>query len=212
VVSADAPRKAGRPARPLQREQLLAIAREAFAELGYAGASMGEIASRTGIRKSSLFHHFPTKDELYRESLASTVNDIGALIAHNTASSLPLLERIEKTTRELQLYLGHNRTAARLLLREFIDATAAVPAAGELVHAILQGIVADLEAGMASGVLPRANAPHLALSLIGLHFTFFATPTVSSRLVEADVFDPAVVQKRAEAVVAHVMLLLGAKR
>ena len=85
VVSIDTPRKAGRPARPLHRDQLLAIAREAFAELGYAGASMGEIATRTGIRKSSLFHHFRTKDELYVESLASIVNDIGALIARGSS-------------------------------------------------------------------------------------------------------------------------------
>jgi AcrR family transcriptional regulator len=208
VVSTESPRKAGRPSRPLQREQLLAIAREAFAELGYAGASMGEIASRTGIRKSSLFHHFPTKDELYRESIASTVNDIGELIARGATREGAIDHRVEQATHDLQMYLGRHRTAARLLLREFIDASAAVDAAGDLVDVVLRGTVVLLEEGMASKTFTKRDPHQLALTLIGVHFTFFATPTVSARLIGGDVFDEAVVRTRADAVVSHVRAML----
>ena len=46
------------------RESILDAARTAFAERGYAGASIGDIAGAVGIAKASLLHHFPNKDEL----------------------------------------------------------------------------------------------------------------------------------------------------
>ena len=54
----------GRPKNPVSKATLLQAAGMAFAERGYAGASMADIASRAGIQKASLFHHFPTKDLL----------------------------------------------------------------------------------------------------------------------------------------------------
>ena len=59
------PRSVGRPKNPVSRQFLLEKAREAFAQEGFAGASMGDIAQRAGLRKSSLFHHFPSKEALY---------------------------------------------------------------------------------------------------------------------------------------------------
>lgn len=199
-----------RAARVDPRPRLVDTARETFAQLGYAGASMGVIATRAGIRKSSLFHHFSTKDELYRECLASVVADIGALVAEGLQPGGTTLERIDSSTAALQRYLGQNPVAARLLLREFVDGTAAVDAAGDAVNGVLRFIVDLLDTGMAAGEFPRADSRQLALSLIGLHFTCFATTAVSSRLLEQDVLDPLQVERRAQAVVDQVRALLRA--
>ncbi len=43
------------------RERILAAALELFAQHGFGGASMRELARRVGIRESSLYNHFPGK-------------------------------------------------------------------------------------------------------------------------------------------------------
>lgn len=50
-----------------RRSQIAQCAAEAIAELGYADASMAEIARRAGIAKSVVSYHFADKAELMRE-------------------------------------------------------------------------------------------------------------------------------------------------
>jgi AcrR family transcriptional regulator len=47
------------------RAALLAAAAELFAERGYRGASVDEIAERAGYSKGALYWHFQSKDELF---------------------------------------------------------------------------------------------------------------------------------------------------
>lgn len=47
------------------RERILDVAEALFAERGFAGASMREIAARAGLAAASLYNHFSGKDALY---------------------------------------------------------------------------------------------------------------------------------------------------
>ena len=48
-----------------RRALIVEAAREVFAEAGYAGASMEEIARRAGITKATLYDHFSSKQALH---------------------------------------------------------------------------------------------------------------------------------------------------
>ena len=48
-----------------RREQLLNISREVFAERGFEGASVEEIAARAGVSKPVVYEHFGGKDGAY---------------------------------------------------------------------------------------------------------------------------------------------------
>ncbi|MDW5377524.1 TetR/AcrR family transcriptional regulator [Halomonas sp. HP20-15] len=50
-------------------ENILLAAEQVFAEKGYAGASMGEIAQLAQLPKSNVHYYFSTKEELYRDVL-----------------------------------------------------------------------------------------------------------------------------------------------
>ena len=48
-------------------ERLSQVALELFAERGYSGTSLAQIAQRLGIRKPSLYNYYRSKDELFLE-------------------------------------------------------------------------------------------------------------------------------------------------
>ena len=54
-----------RGARDERRDAIIKIAREAFAEDGYAGTSMSTIAARLGGSKGTLYSYFKSKEELF---------------------------------------------------------------------------------------------------------------------------------------------------
>jgi AcrR family transcriptional regulator len=54
-----------------QRDDIIRTALAYFAQHGYHGASMREIARQVGLSQAGLLHHFPTKAELLTAVLAS---------------------------------------------------------------------------------------------------------------------------------------------
>src|SRR5262245_41309358 len=54
---------------PARRDQLLAVALEAFARQGFHDTSMNGVAEAAGVTKPVLYQHFGSKRELYVELL-----------------------------------------------------------------------------------------------------------------------------------------------
>lgn len=55
---------------PSMRNRLLLAAAQLFVKKGYSGASLSEIAAACDIKKSSLFHHFVSKEAIALETIA----------------------------------------------------------------------------------------------------------------------------------------------
>ncbi|MFW5419899.1 TetR/AcrR family transcriptional regulator [Nocardiopsis sp. CNT-189] len=58
------------------RKALVAEARRLFAERGYAGVGLAEPVRAAGVTKGALYHHFGSKEGLFREVLRQVQGDV----------------------------------------------------------------------------------------------------------------------------------------
>jgi TetR/AcrR family transcriptional regulator len=189
----------------------LSLARSAFAEGGFAGTSMSAIADQAGLRKASLFHHFPNKQELYLEVVGAIAGDLGRLVLDAGLEQGDFLQRLDRLGILVEEYLGTHPDAARLLLRELIDRGPFLRGPGKEVVQMTMGLTARfLQGGMDQGVIPSQDPRQLAVSIAGVHLTWYATSEVTSTFIDSDVFASAQVQQRTEAVLRQVRMLCGA--
>jgi AcrR family transcriptional regulator len=106
--------------RPERHEQLVDVARSLFAERGYDGTSVEEIAARAGVSKPIVYEHFggrETKETLYREVVERAVKQmldqiIGALSGGSAR------ELLEQAALALLEYVEENTDAFRILVRD----------------------------------------------------------------------------------------------
>jgi AcrR family transcriptional regulator len=73
--------KHGQVPRPVRERQLLELAEALFAERGYAGASMDELARRAGVTKPVVYELFGSKDGLFGACVDRSIERLAADIA-----------------------------------------------------------------------------------------------------------------------------------
>ena len=73
--------KHGRVPRPVRERQLLELAEALFAERGYAGASMDELARRAGVTKPVVYELFGSKDGLFAACVDRSIERLAADIS-----------------------------------------------------------------------------------------------------------------------------------
>jgi AcrR family transcriptional regulator len=71
----------GQVPRAVREQQLLELAEELFAERGYAGASMDELARRAGVTKPVVYELFGSKDGLFRVCVDRSIEQLATDIA-----------------------------------------------------------------------------------------------------------------------------------
>ncbi|MDO5675964.1 MAG: TetR/AcrR family transcriptional regulator [Propionibacteriaceae bacterium] len=102
-----------------RREQLIEIARELFAERGFEGTAVEEIAARAGVSKPVVYEHFGGKEGAYavvvdRET-QTLHNSIRSALTSPNAGSRELLER---GAMALLDYIEHRPDGFRILSRD----------------------------------------------------------------------------------------------
>lgn len=100
-----------------RREQLIVIGRAAFAELGFDGASVEEIAARAGVSKPVVYEHFGGKEGLYAVIVDREMLALEKVITHSLSEGT-WHERIEKATVALLNYVEQETDGFLILVRD----------------------------------------------------------------------------------------------
>jgi len=96
---------------------LLDVAVRLFTERGYDGTSMGDLAQASGLSKSSLYHHFSSREQLLRAALDRAVEPLFAVMDEPGARTGRAIERLEHVVRREVEVLVEQLPAVTLLLR-----------------------------------------------------------------------------------------------
>jgi AcrR family transcriptional regulator len=101
-----------------RRAKIEAAATELFAERGYGGASIDEIAARSGVTPPVVYDHFASKQELYRRLLESHFADLRQVWLRNFTGEDPPGQRIARSFDAWFSYIEANPFAGRMLFRD----------------------------------------------------------------------------------------------
>jgi AcrR family transcriptional regulator len=101
-----------------RREQLLDVGRSLFAERGFDGTSIEEIASRAGVSKPVVYEHFRSKEGLYAVVVDREMEHL--LDAITSALTVPAHPRVvlERAAFALLDYIEESTDGFRILVRD----------------------------------------------------------------------------------------------
>jgi AcrR family transcriptional regulator len=189
-------------ARQPSRDKILDCAEELFARRGYAGIGLSEVAERVGLGKSSLFHHFRSKSQLYAAVVARILDRIEAPLTAALAAGGTPVERLERWVDALVDTLARHPTYARLLLRSLFeddDLAGELPEereANETIRRLVAALARVLKEGMTTGAFRPANVPHTLQTLIGATVYHFASGEFGDELIGRPLFAASEVRRR----------------
>ena len=175
---------------PGTRERLLSVAHAHLVARGYHGLSLHDIAAEVGIRKASLYHHYPGgKDHLVADALAHALGRIGD--AFDAAIA------VEETTRgRLVAVARWMRTQDAATARVLRDASGRVPEAdiarlaGLFVERMVRPLRRVIDDGVARGELRPHDAELSSALCLGLLTDLAEVPGLQGRPhLEEDVVD-----------------------
>jgi AcrR family transcriptional regulator len=193
---------------PNSREKILDVAERLFARAGYDGVGLREVAEQVGLGKSSLFHHFNTKDQLYCEVLARVLGRIRRHLDPVINAPISPADKLVRWVETLMDALAEQPTTARLLMRELVEDERFRPAelpeaaaAEANLSGILQGIRGLLEEGVARGVFRSVSVPQTVQTLIGATVYHFASGGFGDKLLGRPVLSAETIKVRKQELV-----------
>lgn len=83
------------PRRPYDIDTLTDVALRVFAERGYDGASMDDVARAAGITKASIYHHVSGKEALLERGLSRALDALFAILAEPDVQRGRAAERLK---------------------------------------------------------------------------------------------------------------------
>jgi AcrR family transcriptional regulator len=184
------------------RDKILDAAEALFARRGFAAVGMREVAEAAGLGKSSLFHHFKSKTDLYAAVVGRILDLFDRRLTQALVGGGDPVTRFDRWIDALFDTLAEHQTSARLLLRSLFedDDLAGESEEEQRVNRAIQHMFSAignlLREGMVAGLFRQASIPHTLQSLVGLTVYHFASGEFGEELLGQPLYSPGEVERR----------------
>ncbi|OUC78072.1 TetR/AcrR family transcriptional regulator [Gordonia lacunae] len=165
-------RRRGRPnvRRELVEREIKENAARLFAERGFAGTTLQDIADATGLTRQAVYHYVDNKDDLFIQLVTEIAGQPAQLLHEiNAMSDLSPADKLRRMARSMALHQMAHGDRFRLLIRsegDLPDHLAKSYASSR--RRVLRELIKLIEAGVDDGTFRAVNARTAALGVIGM--------------------------------------------
>lgn len=154
------------------RGRILDVALSLFAARGYAGTSIHDLAGAAKVAKPALYHHFGSKDGLFRALMEQAEEEAFSVLSKAAERSLPTSDRMLELCVAAFWLATHHGEVIRLALGHSLLAKGAMPArilCPQKARRRRDIVRKLMDQGLADGTFRRElDAEQLTLAFVGL--------------------------------------------
>ncbi|MEZ5137833.1 MAG: TetR/AcrR family transcriptional regulator [Acidimicrobiales bacterium] len=179
------------------RDAILVEARRCFAEHGYEGTSLNEIAEAVGIRRPSLLHHFPSKEAIYSEVFTLSLAEWSVRVEDAVSRGLEGWQKVDLVITTGFRFFMENPEFVRIISREALDDGANLGIdLGAALRPFLQRAMGWFEHEIAAGRFRRVDTEQLLITAYSIMFGYFSEAPFLASLLDRDPMDPQALEAR----------------
>ncbi len=174
-----------------------------FAERGYDGTSLNDIAAGVGIRRPSLLHHFASKELLYRNVFERILSDWLERVSEAVEMDGTGWDKVELVLRAGFALFEDHPDYVRMMRREALDGGVRLGIdLASVLKPLFEAAAEYLDEMMAAGKLRRHDSRHLLIMGYGAILSYFSDAPFITDLLEDDALTSEQIGVHREAVVA----------
>jgi len=149
-------------------ERILAAARVVFAEKGYNGAHVDEIAGVAGVNKATIYYQIGDKDTLYAHVIHQIIGNNAQGIAKVVADAQEPEEKIKAYITFVADAVDRNPELPPIMMREVASGGANMPrVVMEDIASILKTLAEILEEGRKKGIFIETSPFLIHMMIVG---------------------------------------------
>jgi len=166
--------------------KILDAAMEVFAEVGFAGARIDEIAKRSGVNKATIYYRIGDKEALYANVLHDVFADTVEKMLQNVKEAKNPEEKLKTYIRNIFRTVGQNPRLPPILLRELASGGRYFPdtVLKELTR-IISALMGSLKEGVQKGDFIQTNPLTLHLMVAGATLLFKSIESIAENKTAA---------------------------
>lgn len=191
------------------KDRILYAAEEIFADKGFDGTKVQEIANAAQVNKAMLYYYFKDKDELLYAVVRSVFSGIIDAIPRFLKDDNDTIDDLIEFLEFYMDYIMGNSRLVRIMAWEFLSGKHVEKLAREYIMPIFAVITGRIRQASESDIIRNVSPEHALFSIIGINIFYIMASPLIGVILGGDPLSPERIAERKNEIKA--MIINGLK-